>query len=299
MTNDLPPAFLRNVTGAFQGGAEWLGNLTALLSDCLRRWDLSVAGGAFDLSFHYVAPVVRADGKPAVLKLGVPTQELTSEIKALRIFDGHGAVALLESDASRGALLLERIQPGETLAGCADSLEACEIAAQVMQTLWQAAPATSHFPTHFPGLERWTLSLLRSTGQIDPDLIDLARKLRADLLRESGPQRFLHGDLHHFNILHGDVSGWVAIDPKGVIGDPCYEPATFLLNPRPEVVLDASLQASRIALLAKRLDLDRERILRWAIVQAVVSACWTREDGGEDYRESLAAARIFARLTNL
>jgi len=39
----------------------------------------------------------------------------------------------------------------------------------------------------------------------------------------------LHGDLHHFNILSsGDR--WLAIDPKGIIGEPEFEPAAYLEN---------------------------------------------------------------------
>src|ERR1700761_8169379 len=99
---DLPPVFVRNVTGAFANGAEWLQNLPVLLATYFRRWDLTPCGGPFDLSFHYVVPVLRSGKHPAVLKLGVPSPELISEIEALSLYGGRGAAALLESDPAVG-----------------------------------------------------------------------------------------------------------------------------------------------------------------------------------------------------
>jgi streptomycin 6-kinase len=106
----------------------------------------------------------------------------------------------------------------------------------------------------------------------------------------------LHGDLHHFNVLNGNASGWVAIDPKGVMGDPAYEPAAFLLNPGPVVVLDLSTQQARIGIFAEELRMDPQRIVRWAFVQAVLGAWWTIEDGGVDWDASMLAAGVLLSL---
>ena len=102
----LPASFVRNVTGAVPGGSLWLDGLSGLLAACSRRWNLALAGNPFELSFSYIVPVLQDGRTPAVLKLGVPTPEFTSEAQALRSFHGHGAVRLLESDESLGALLL-------------------------------------------------------------------------------------------------------------------------------------------------------------------------------------------------
>ncbi|HTZ59441.1 MAG TPA: aminoglycoside phosphotransferase family protein [Acidobacteriaceae bacterium] len=295
----MPTGFVRNVTGAFANGAEWLDNLPTLLATYLEKWNLSQDGSPFDLSFHYVVPVLREGKYSAVLKLGVPAPEFASEAEALRLFHGHGAVAVLESDPTRGALLLERIRPGNTLASSHDEIHAAEIAAQTMRKLWQANPGR----TNLRSLDSWTAGLasLRArfdgaTGPLAPELVDLAENLRAELLQEKQPPCLLHADLHHFNILYGGESGWVAIDPKGVVGDPSYEPASFLLNPNAEVVLNPSTQQDRIAIFAQHLNLDPQRITRWAFVHAVLSAWWTIEDGGHDYTTAMSAARLLLNL---
>lgn len=84
-------------------------------------------------------------------------------------------------------------------------------------------------------------------------------------LIESSPRaKFLHGDLHHFNILLGQ--DWTLIDPKGLWGDPAYEPVAFLRNPIPSLIDHPDLpafQRQRIHTFATALSLDADRILAW------------------------------------
>jgi streptomycin 6-kinase len=296
---ELPPSFVRNVTGAFAEGRQWLDRLPQLIDGCSQKWNLCLAGDPFELSFNYVVPVLRAGKFAAVLKLGVPTAEFSSEARALRTFDGHGSVRLLESDESLGALLLERVTPGNTLATLHDETQATEIAARTMLKLWQAPIGSAEFRS----LESWTggLGKLRarfsgSTGPLDARLVDVAENIRAELLQGEPSSVLLHSDLHHFNLLYGTQAGWVAIDPKGVIGDPSYEPASFLLNPSPSVFLDRAIQQARIAIFAEHLNMDRQRILKWAFFHAVLSSWWTIEDGGQNWDDSISGARVLLSL---
>lgn len=44
-------------------------------------------------------------------------------------------------------------------------------------------------------------------------------------------------DLQHYNVLFDDARGWLAIDPKGVVGEVEYEIGAILRNPieRPDL----------------------------------------------------------------
>ncbi|MDX1689089.1 MAG: hypothetical protein R3248_13990, partial [Candidatus Promineifilaceae bacterium] len=84
-------------------GAAWWRTLPELLEQCARRWSLTLLPPFGNLSYHYVAPVVRADGSEGVLKLGVPNPEMRSEIGALRHYNGRGSVRLLAADEHWGA----------------------------------------------------------------------------------------------------------------------------------------------------------------------------------------------------
>lgn len=85
----------------------------------------------------------------------------------------------------------------------------------------------------------------------------------------------LHGDLHHDNVLSSD-RGWLAIDPKGLVGDPTYEVANIFRNPHGAQKLAADPR--RIGALADafstRLGYDRKRVLGYAAAHSALSACW-------------------------
>ena len=77
----------------------------------------------------------------------------------------------------------------------------------------------------------------------------------------------LHGDLHHDNILSAERAPWLAIDPKGLVGEPAYETGAWLRNSHPELLNSphpARTLARRIDQLAAELNSERARIHGWA-----------------------------------
>jgi streptomycin 6-kinase len=91
-------------------------------------------------------------------------------------------------------------------------------------------------------------------------------RLLRDLPRSGGDARLLHTDLHAGNVLAAQREPWLAIDPKPYAGDPAYDVTQHIFN---EVFIegaDAGVLASRMARL---LDLDLGRILRWLFARAV------------------------------
>lgn len=85
----------------------------------------------------------------------------------------------------------------------------------------------------------------------------------------------LHGDLHHDNILASD-RGWLAIDPKGLIGDPHYELANAFRNPSGSTKLAADPRRIKAMadIFASRLGLNRKRLLGFAAAHSGLSICW-------------------------
>jgi streptomycin 6-kinase len=94
-------------------GRAWIERLPSILAACEERWGLTI-GLPFDLSYNYVAPAVRSDGTAVVVKACLPDGEST-QVEALRLFDGRGMVRLLEYDESEEVMLLERLRPGTLL----------------------------------------------------------------------------------------------------------------------------------------------------------------------------------------
>ena len=288
---------IRNVFGA--KGEAWLHELPALIAECEQRWQIQVQA-PFKLSYNYVAPAVRSDGTQCVLKLGVLSPDLSYEIEAMRVYAGRGICRLIDVDAERGAQLLERLLPGTMLSTLVPQQEeqATLIAAEVMRQLWRPAPAQHTLPT----LAQWTAGLrsLRKefaggTGPFPAKLVAQAETLRQQLLSSSDDTTLLHGDLHHFNILrHG--AGWLAIDPKGVMGERAYEIASFLYNPLDVEKITAQMLVRRVDQFSEILSLNRERIVGWGLVQAMLSAWWSYEGHEIGWEPMMGFAEMLAEM---
>ena len=302
----LPERFQQTV-GATWGepGRLWLRDLPALLEDCARRWSLTLAPPFPNLTFNYVAPAVREDGTETVLKVGVPNKELRSEAATLRVFDGRGSVRLLDADPVAGLLLLERLRPGTVLTTLADEAHddaATAIAASVMRGLWRPAPPGHDFPTvgdWGEGFARLRVRFDGGTGPLPEARVEEAETLFAELLASSAPPVLLHGDLHHDNILSAQRQPWLAIDPKGLVGEPAYEVGALLRNlwaDRHTHQNPGRLLERRAHQLADALDLDRARVRGWAVAQAVLSAVWGVEDNDDGWDFAFATADLLAAI---
>jgi streptomycin 6-kinase len=291
---------MRAIHGA--AGDLWLAQLPVLLDRCCRRWNLTLEAPYESLSYNYAVRVLCSDDRRGVLKIGIPNAELLTEIEALTLYEGRGCARLLAVDPAIGALLLERLTPGIMLASEEDDEKATRIAADVMQQLWRPLPAVHSFPTvarWARGLERLRATFGGGTGPFPHRLVEAAEDLFGELLPSSQQPVLLHGDLHHYNILAAERRPWLAIDPKGLSGEPLYETGAWLRNPMPQVATWPDLRrllAQRIAILAECLEADRGRIQVWAIAQAVLSSWWSYEDEGAVGKESLQVAEALLTL---
>ena len=249
-----------------------------------------------------MVPALREDGAPAVLKLSFPgDKEFATEAAALRIFGGRGICRLLELDLTLGAMLLERLQPGAPLTTVGDDEEATALAAGVIENLRRPAPPDHGFPTVSDwarGFERLRRRFDGGTGPMPEGLVREAETLFAGLLASEGERLLLHGDLHHGNLLSAGGGSWLAIDPKGVVGEAAYEAAALLHNP--VGALDGpdprGLLERRLDVLSGELGLDRGRVRAWGLAQAVLSAYWGLEDGGRVWDEALTFAGLLAEI---
>jgi len=294
---NLPPDFVQTIQNTFRkDGTAWLSALPEVIAEACHRWGLTGIQLVPNLSYNLAAYANQA-GKPVVLKLGVPNDELRSEIAALRIYDGRGACRLLAADPDKGMLLLERLQPGRMLSGLEDDEAATRIAAGVMKKLWRPAPEDRgdliQLRDWFDGFKRLRNRFNGGTGPLPVHLVETAEGLSRELLTENKDESLLHGDFHHYNVLESG-RGWLAIDPKGVVGPKGYEVGPLLINPY-ERFLNGNdpggLTAKRMAILSELLGMERERIRNWGISHCILSAWWSLEDG-QDWTSAIRCAGI-------
>jgi streptomycin 6-kinase len=219
-------------------------------------------------------------GMGVVLKMSKYAGDESHSGKVLEAFGGDGAVRVYESET--GAVLLERLEPGDELVNVVkrgDDEEATRILAQVIGKL-----ANHRAPTECPTVADWGRGFDRylesRDKQIPPELVHEGRNLYEELASTQRTIMLLHGDLQHYNVLFDNQRGWVAIDPKGVVGELEYDVGALLRNPveLPEILTNSEIITRRLDTLTTLLDLDHSRALAWSFAQAVLSAIWDVED---------------------
>lgn len=273
-------------------GKQWWQRLPQFLESIALTQGLTLLSPFEHLSFNYVLPVLGSKGEEWVLKVSVPHDEFSREIDALKHFNGRGSARLIGANPEEGWMLIERLLPGTRLVDVLNEQQAIPIAVSVMQRLW--APVTES--QLFIPLEEWLRSLKQLNAEASLQQL-VSKKLRdfvigraEELLSNQGEPVLLHGDLHHYNILQHQ-SEWLAIDPKGIIGEREFEIGAFLRNPF--CVVEDPLETQE---LARNLDwvidltsFNRERVLSWCIIQAILCVCWYVEDAMLEKARQLTA----------
>jgi streptomycin 6-kinase len=254
-------AFENNVISIFKDqGKQWLAELPHIVRSIASDWELTDLTPVANLSFNYVLSG-RQHEKPIILKLGLDTPALAREVLTLKAYAGYGGVCVLDERA--GVLLLERVLPGESLKSYLphEVDQALAICCEVMGRLHQAPIPKAGLPH----ISDW-LAAIDKPWDMPIHYLEKARKLKTELLNESGKDVLLHGDLHHDNILRCK-NGWEVIDPKGVIGSPLNEVWTFIQNIEQEAPY-----------IARRLNVEVAQVVQWYFVHLILSVCWNLED---------------------
>jgi streptomycin 6-kinase len=296
---NLPPKFKEVISGAFRDeGGRWLAALPEIIGEIERNWSLEIAEPFPNLSYHYVAPCVFKTGGEAVVKIGFPGEKTTTvnEIRMLEFLDGRGVCRLLRFDESRSALLLEKMSPGENLkeiCGKNDAAKAVGIAIKAMRGFWREPPETSEFPR----LEQWFEGLqIAEKINFAPEHVKKARRFFDELNSSTKAKTLLHGDFHHENILSAEREKFLAIDPKGIVGDIGYDLSVFMINhahwlksePDLPEKLDGAIRA-----FSEAFAVEPQNLRKWIFAHSVLSAWWTFEETSENRKSELAFAEIW------
>lgn len=231
------------------------------------RLGLRPDGATFSSLSSLLRPVL-LDGQPAVLKVTNEPEELAGA-RALERWAGQGAVRVLRRDDN--AIVLERAGP--TLSSVAISDQ------DTTATLCGVAARLHHHTLTdrdgFPTLRRWFRSLLTDRTP----RFDTVREMAEGLLAGSGSRVLLHGDIHAENVVDGAERGWLAIDPKGIVGAREFDYCNIFTNgTRPEIIgnFDARLRAVSVAA-----GIEVPDLLRWIACWSTLSGIWHLEDGNQ------------------
>ncbi|MGW7071423.1 aminoglycoside phosphotransferase family protein [Streptomyces sp. NPDC054855] len=277
---------------AGEPGRAFVAALPARVAEFVERWDLRVDGPSMHGMAALVLPVVRRDGTPAAVKFQLLDEETEGEPVGLRVWDGDGAVRLLDHDEGTGTMLLERLDSGRMLSTVEETVEGTHRAVLVIAELLArltSVPAPAGM-RRLADIAAQMLADLPDALRAIPDPADRALVERCggamrEVVGEPG-DRLLHWDLHFENVLAAEREPWLAIDPKPLAGDPGFDlwPA---LNNR----FDADDVLWRFDAMSEVLGLDRGRARAWTLGRVLQNALWEIEDGRPPDEEDLEVAR--------
>jgi streptomycin 6-kinase len=278
----LPPAIVQTVRAWDQEQLTpgWLASLPEIVRELCAQWAITLDPVIPDTYVTLVLLGHSAELGPVVIKSSPLAVEFRAEVTALRLAEGAHMVRLYDVDLARSAMVIERIVPGTQLRHAALSDEdATRLAAETVATMWRPVrdPASLH-PLH-----QWMQALFDApprSEQIPRELLQRAQALGHALLGRSSPQRLLHGDLQHHNLLQRASGDWVIIDPKGLVGPPGFEIAAWMYNPPGVADRDdyAAVVGRRAEICATVWGIDRHELIEWAFVGTMLNACWCARD---------------------
>jgi streptomycin 6-kinase len=294
----VPDRLAHIVVSAFGDvGRNWLARLPSLVAEAASAWQLQV-GAPFEPGGNvgWVAPVRRADGSDAVLKVECPGHRNPWAAKGLQHWAGRGAARLFDSDEASQVLLLERCVPG-TNGDDLDVATGNEIVASVLAELHAVdPPAEDEFEPLAILVERFRETMWdwfdRFERPVDRCVVAQADELFTSLISSSTDAVLLHGDLGPGNVVLSE-RGWLAIDPYPVLGDRAFDVKQVLS------LRDLRDAREQVAFFADRLDLDARRIAGWTFACCVHVALRCRSVGDAmgfceylDRTEQLSSQRL-------
>lgn len=293
-----PDEIVKHVTAICgDAGVAWLGDLPRIVARLESKWCVATEPAFEKGEYNFVAPA-RSATVDAVLKVSppFPTIEIFAEAEFLANRNGNGAPRLLEIDREDRAILIERVRPGETMdvyfAG--DPFACVEPAIEVLRSILSPPP---YPPAEAQLFYDWYFQFQRFRDTDFPkDYAEKACQIFERLFQDDDRTYHLHGDFHPANVISSGEGRFVAIDPKGLVGNVAYDISVFLNNlhrwqkGKPNVRYDLFTAAKKFG---DAFGMDERRIREAAYAGMVIGAWWNFDDMPELYDNEVVLADIW------
>lgn len=302
----LQPLTRAKLAGLGEPGDAWRRDLPGVLAALEERWGVRTGRPLPGGSASYVCRAVTEDGRPRVVKVGVPGHDLVAEARVLGAAGGRGYALLHAHDPEHDAVLLESLGPAlartpgppeRTIALMADTLR------EAWRLPLDAVPPGEDKAVTLRAL---VVNLDERLGRPTDRRVLRTALDHADALAGHDPATtvVLHGDAHPGNTLPvtapraGAPAGHVLVDPDGFRGDPAYDAGVVLRDWCSH--LRGPDARARLAgwcdLVAERTGTDPVRVWAWAYLERVSTGLYVTSFGaGRVGRPFLdAAAHLLA-----
>ena len=246
-----------------------------IFNDYLKQWHLIQDGNPIMTNTSHLLPVIY-QGQSAMLKIALSEEERAGA--ALMVWwNGEGAARIFRHESD--ALLMERATGKHSLTHMARSGQDDE-ASRIICDVTARLHANTHrpYPSSLVPLSTWFRSLHAAANE-HGGIFTQADNAATELLSNPQDTVVLHGDIHHQNILDSGIHGWIAIDPKGLLGERGFDYANIFCNPDQDIATRPGRLAQQATIVAKAAALEYSRLMKWILAYAGLSAAWSLQDG--------------------
>ncbi|MCB0630646.1 MAG: aminoglycoside phosphotransferase family protein [Saprospiraceae bacterium] len=242
------PDFLLELGKTAPEHQTWLETLPFHVQQAKEKWTLTLGEPYIEnASCSYVVPCKTAEGREAVLKLGLPHEEALHEIDGLRVLNGDPTVYLIDFDRNMNAMLLEKCVPGTQLSVLPEEQQD-EVFGNLLPHFWKAPVPKGLFRSI---TSKFALEEQEGLNHFpDPELAKTGIRLKYQLSEASHQEVLLATDLHAGNVLKAERKNWLAIDIKPYLGDRAYDLTQHLLNCKERLRNKPEMTIRRVAALA-------------------------------------------------
>jgi streptomycin 6-kinase len=259
-----------------------------------KLWGLTGDGEPFKSYSGLLQPVLYKN-IPCMLKIARRNKDKSGNA-LMAWWNGIGAAPVLRYDET--AILMERALNERSLAEMAKSGRDDEASRIICSVVAKLHPHKTPYPKDLVPLDIWFKSL-GSVAAAHGGIFAQCHSVAKELLSAQQNMVALHGDIHHGNILDFGAKGWLAIDPKGLIGERGFDYAHLFCNPDREIATNPGRLQKQASVVAELAGLDPKRLLQWIAAYAGLSAAWSIEDGEDPGTAMIIAGIALHKLNDI
>lgn len=249
-------------------------------------WGLADDGEPFNSYSGLLQPVL-LNGTPCMLKIARRDKDKRSNM-LMAWWNGIGAAPVLRFDDT--AILMERAACEWLLIEMAKNERDDEASSIICSAVTKLHTHSKPYPKYLIPLDI-RFSSLRAAAEKQGSIFTQCLEIAGQLLSNPRDVVALHGDIHHGNILDFGKKGWLAVDPKGLVGERSFDYANIFCNPDRAAATAPGRLQRQVRVVSETAGLEPKRLLQWIAAWGGLSAAWSIEDG-EDPVTALQVAEM-------
>lgn len=270
-----------------------------VLETYIKLWQITEVSLIHYYSVNILFNVTLVSGQTAILKIHGQVDCYTLREIDMLSLELPLYCKLLNFNAEDGILLLEKAE-GASLHHIDDLNTRLNVFIEVFTQIHLPLidESDNRFPSYLDllrNIKEWAFMKQKKEWLT---FIDEAISYYNELKQIYMKQTYLHGDLHHDNVLYKHKHHPVVIDPKGVMDCEIYDIPRFILNELEQNVISTEKEKifNIINYLSHKLNFSYVHMAKAFCIESILSITWTLQDCIDDVDlEDYVAEHLYCR----